>query len=135
MSARRRRRSRYGTSVHGGSGNETVGAPVAGDAEATALMPGHPTDYALTSGVFLTYTDADPDTIARGDDSFVTEGWKAGMKLIASSAANAGLYTLDTVVALTLTLIAADALTGEGAASPLRSQNTVPGDNTNRAPV
>ena len=50
MSSRRRRRSRVGTHVHGGTGNETTHTNTAGDDEATDLIPDHPATGSEAAG-------------------------------------------------------------------------------------
>ena len=67
------------------------------------------------SGVNITFNNIDPDTIVRASGSFVTDGFVAGMKVLAAgSAANDGSYVIASVVALTLTLDANEFLMGEG---------------------
>ena len=54
------------------------------------------------------------DTITRPAGSFVTDGFLAGDSIrVSGTASNDGLYTLDTAVALTLTLVATDDLAAE----------------------
>src|SRR3989344_798918 len=78
------------------------------------------TTNALTGSVVLTgsntiaFNNANPDTITRAAGSFVTEGFLPGMTITVSGAtdtANNTTFTLDAVVALTLTLISTDAVT------------------------
>lgn len=60
------------------------------------------------------FNDVDPDTITRAAGSFVTDGYTdGGMVTVtnANTAANDGSRIIDTVVALTLTLIAEETLT------------------------
>ena len=68
----------------------------------------------------LTFADADPDTIVRSSGtpgSFVVDGFTVGMTItVAGTASNDGIFTLATVAALTLTLVAGDALVAEGLA-------------------
>jgi hypothetical protein len=67
------------------------------------------------SGVDLTFADADPDTIVRASGSFVTDGYVAGDRVaVTGTSSNNGIYTIATVAALTLTLVAADVLAAEG---------------------
>lgn len=61
-----------------------------------------------------------PATITDSDSNFLNKMFKAGMKIrISGSAADDGVYTIDTVVAGTITLITGDALTGEIAGSSI----------------
>lgn len=70
------------------------------------------------SGVNLTFADANPDTIVRASGSFVTDGYVAGMQVkVKDSILNDSIYTLATVVALTLTLQSGDILAAEGPSS------------------
>lgn len=135
MSTKTRRVKRSATQVHGGLGNATPASFNPGDDPDTDLIPDRPLNYALTSAVSLTYADANPDTIVRGAGSFVTDGWVAGMQVESDSTLNAGKYTIATVVALTITLIAGDALVAEVEVSTLTSINKVPGDNPNQNPT
>lgn len=60
------------------------------------------------------FNDANPDTITRAAGSFVTDGYTAGGMVTvtnANTAANNGQFIIATSVALTLTLIAEEALT------------------------
>lgn len=71
---------------------------------------------AITDVVSLTYVEggASADTITRGSGSFVTDNWEAGMYLrVTGTVNNDDVYQIDTVVALTITLIATDDLVGE----------------------
>ena len=67
------------------------------------------------SGVDITFADANPDTITRASGSFVTDGYVANDRVdVSGSASNDGKYTIATVAATVLTLIAADTLVAEG---------------------
>ena len=67
------------------------------------------------SGVNITFADADPDTITRASGSFVTDGYVAGDRVdVSGSSSNDGKYTIDTVAATVLTLVAGDVLAAEG---------------------
>lgn len=135
MSTKTRRVKRSATQVHGGAGNETPTTPGPGDDPATDMIPDRPTNYAKTAAVSLTYADANPDTIVRGAGSFLTDGWLAGMVVvITGTATNDKKVTIATVVALTITLIAADTLLAETVSSTLSSLNQVPGDNPGQNP-
>jgi hypothetical protein len=64
----------------------------------------------------ISFADADPDTIADAQEKFVTTGFEAGMDiLVEDSLSNDGCYTIDTVVAATITLISTDELATEAA--------------------
>ncbi len=81
------------------------------------------TQVPAAGGRTLTFADADPDTITASSGSFVTDGYVAGQQLtVAGTASNDGTYTLATVTATVLTLIAADTLAAEG---PLSSGETL----------
>jgi len=70
----------------------------------------------LTSGVSLTFNENSPsaDTITRSSGSFVTDNWEDGMFVrVTGTASNDGIYQIDTVVALTITLISTDDLAAE----------------------
>ena len=72
----------------------------------------------LVTGVDITFNDANPDTIVRAAGSFVTDGYLVGQQIkVKGSLLNDGIYTVDTVVALTLTLASTVTLTAAGAAS------------------
>lgn len=68
----------------------------------------------ITTSATCTFTDADPDTIARAAGSFITDGYEAGMVVEPNGTAdNNARYTIATVAASTLTLVAGDAVTTE----------------------
>jgi hypothetical protein len=68
------------------------------------------------TGTDIAFSDSDPDTITTsGNVNFVTSGIKAGMKITTSSTTNTGTYTVATVSATTITLIAGDSLSTEAA--------------------
>ncbi len=81
-----------------------------------ATLLGSGAAVALTSPADdLTFVDSNPDTITRTVGSFVTDGFQAGMRIVVSgTASNDGEFTVATVAALTLTLVAADAVVAEG---------------------
>jgi len=66
----------------------------------------------------FSFNDLDPDTITRSDGGdFSADGFEVGEQiLVTGSEDNDGLYTLEAVAALTLTLIDADAVIDEAAA-------------------
>ena len=60
------------------------------------------------------FVDSNPDTITDSNNQFVADGFLVGQTLtIAGSTSNDGDYTIATVAAGTITLIAADTLTAE----------------------
>jgi hypothetical protein len=62
----------------------------------------------------LVFNNANPDTITRTSGSWVSDGVTAGdVIVIANSVSNNGSYTIASVAALTLTLIATDSLVNE----------------------
>jgi hypothetical protein len=66
----------------------------------------------------LAFVDSDPDTITDSGSGFVTTGFAAGdIIAVSGSSKNDGIYTVATVVAGTITLIATDELTAEAAGS------------------
>jgi len=74
----------------------------------------------------LTFTNANPDTIGRASGSWVGDGVTAGdIITISGSTSNDGSYTIATVAALTLTLVATDTLTNETVTGGLGSGVTV----------
>ncbi|KKM68398.1 hypothetical protein LCGC14_1461300 [marine sediment metagenome] len=67
------------------------------------------------SGINFTFADADPDTIVRASGSWIDDGFRSFDVIeVADSVSNDGTYTVETVSALTLTLIASDTLAAEG---------------------
>lgn len=63
----------------------------------------------------LTFADADPDTITRTTNSWITDGVVAGDVItITNSTNNNGSYTVASRTALVATLVASDTLTAEG---------------------
>lgn len=86
------------------------------------------TEITAAGGRTLTFADDDPDTITASTGSFVSDGYIAGMKLtVAGTSSNNGTYTIDTVAALVLTLVASDTLAAEG---PLSATATLNGAST-----
>jgi hypothetical protein len=66
----------------------------------------------------IAFVDSGPDTITDSGNGFVTAGFQAGDVIVVSGAAQAGnngTFTIDTVVAGTITLTAPATLTAEGA--------------------
>lgn len=77
----------------------------------------------VSTATDLTFSDNSPsaDTITydAGGSDFVTEGFTNGMEIVVSgTASNNGVYTIDTVSASTITLIATDTLANEIVAAP-----------------
>lgn len=61
------------------------------------------------------FVDSNPDTITDADSNFINDGFAAGQVItVSGSTSNDGTYTIDTVDAGTITLIATDTLTAEG---------------------
>ena len=93
------------------SGTDTQGV-----AEETYTFTGQA--QAAISGTTIAFVDSGPDTITDSGNGFITAGFEAGQKITVSGATNGGNntdFTIATVAAGTLTLIATDALTAEGA--------------------
>lgn len=66
------------------------------------------------TGTGLAFVDSNPDTITDSGTGFVTAGFEAGDTIsVAGSVLNNGVYTIATVAAATLTLVASDALFAE----------------------
>lgn len=73
---------------------------------------------AKISGTTIAFVNSNPDTITDSGNGFLKAGFKAGDKIVVSGAANAGnnsTFTAESVSAGTITLIADDSLTAEGA--------------------
>ena len=72
--------------------------------------------FANIAAATIAFVDSNPDTITDSGSGFVTAGFVAGDTIIVTgSASNDGTYTIDSVVAGTITLDAGDALVAEGA--------------------
>jgi len=70
------------------------------------------------NGITFAFVDSDPDTITDSAGGFIRAGFKAGDTItIQGSTSNDGEYTIDSVVAGTITLDAGDSLTVEAAGS------------------
>lgn len=79
--------------------------PIAGS---PVKMSGH------TIATTISFADADPDTIDDSASGFLKAGFKAGDVItVSGSTSNDNTYTIATVTAGTITLIAADTLTTE----------------------
>jgi hypothetical protein len=63
----------------------------------------------------ISFVDTDPDTITRSGGSFVDDGFVAGPLTVTDTANNDGTFTIDSVAASTLTLIATDVVVVESA--------------------
>jgi hypothetical protein len=71
----------------------------------------HFAEVARSSAVSLTYNAGPPSTITRASGSFVADGHLAGHTVqVIGTASNDGRYEVDTVAALTITLV--DTMTG-----------------------
>lgn len=91
-----------------------LGPPAVGTGYGTGIYGG----VVTTGAVAFTYHDLNPDTITRGAGSFLVDGFAAGMSItISGTVSNNITATIDTVVALTITLIASDSLVNEGPVS------------------
>lgn len=72
--------------------------------------------HAFKTATTFAFANLNPDTITDSGNGFLTSGFLAGDKiLVEGSASNDGVYTIDTVVAGTITLITSDALVNESA--------------------
>lgn len=72
----------------------------------------------LTGAATLTFADADPDTITRSTGSWLSEGFAAGDQIrVSGSTSNDGDYTIASLTATVLTLVATDTLAAEGPVS------------------
>ncbi len=90
-----------------------LGPPATGSGYGSGSYGGTVTSGALN----LTYA-AGAKTIVRGAGSFLSDGFAAGMSItVSGTVSNNGTYTILTVVALTITLIAANTLVNEGPVS------------------
>jgi len=70
----------------------------------------------------ISFTDGNPDEIVRVAGSWITDGYVHGMAATvvgATNAGNNGTFIVDTVTASTLTLIASETLTVEGAGASI----------------
>lgn len=62
----------------------------------------------------LTFADANPDTITRSGGSWIDDGFLSEMTVtISGTSLNDGVYTIDTLTDLTLTLVLTDSLVAE----------------------
>lgn len=67
------------------------------------------------SGINITFTNANPDTITRASGSFISDGWVPGVDVtVTGSVSNNGTYRVASVSATVLTLDPAETLTNEG---------------------
>lgn len=82
----------------------------------SGLTPGivYLTDRPSISAATIAFVDSNPDTITDSGSGFVAAGFKAGDTIrVSGSGSNDGVYTINTVAAGTLTLIAGDSLVAE----------------------
>lgn len=95
-----------------GQGSSTI-LKLQDNADVNSIEISHGTVVTSTG---ISFQNVNPDTITRAAGSFVTQGFAAGGKItITGSTSNNGTYTIASVSALVLTLIATDALTNESA--------------------
>lgn len=72
--------------------------------------------YNSITGTGIAFVDSDPDTITDTGGGFLTAGFAAGQLIRPSGTTNNNIdYTIDTVVAGTITLVSTDEVTAEGA--------------------
>jgi len=70
--------------------------------------------YADAAGTSIIFADVDPDTITRDSSSWITDGYVAGMSIsINNSVSNDGVYLINSVSALVITLDPNEKLTAE----------------------
>lgn len=78
------------------------------------LLVGQKENSATITAATIAFVDSDPDTITDSGSGFITAGFKAGRPItVAGSASNDGTYTIASVAAGTITLVAGDSLTVE----------------------
>lgn len=76
---------------------------------------GTATQVTAAGGRTLTFADANPDTITASSGDFTSDGFEQGQKLtVAGTSSNNGTYTIASVTATVITLIATDTLAAEG---------------------
>ena len=64
--------------------------------------------------ITFAFVDSNPDTITDSANGFLTAGYAAGMQIsVSGSTSNDGVYTISSVAAGTITLVATDSLTAE----------------------
>lgn len=93
--------------------------PVYGIQPQIDAVPVEKVDTVSVSETTIAFVDSNPDTITDSGSGFVTAGFKIGQIIIVTttSGTNDGVYTIASVTAGTITLIAANALTAENAAT------------------
>ncbi|MDY6988040.1 MAG: invasin domain 3-containing protein [Thermodesulfobacteriota bacterium] len=90
----------------------------------------------ITESGQIAFADANPDTITRSDPggSFIADGYNSGDRIMVggsgsndtdAGSGNPPYYTIDTVTATTLTLVAADELADESAGASVIITNSV----------
>jgi hypothetical protein len=85
------------------------------------------TDPVSITAATLAFVDSGPDTITDSGDGFIAAGFTAGLIItVTGSTANNGTYTIGNVTVGTLTLIASDTVTAEGASATI----TIKGGST-----
>lgn len=83
---------------------------------------------ASITGTGIAFVDSGPDTITDTGNGFISAGFEAGHKITVSGAAQAGNntdFTIATVAAGTITLIASDAVTTEAASNTITIRSEV----------
>lgn len=74
------------------------------------------TNFATITGTTLAFVDSNPDTITDSGSGFVTAQFRQGQSItVSGSGSNNGTYTIESVVAGTITLITGDTLVAEPA--------------------
>jgi hypothetical protein len=74
------------------------------------------TNGATITDTSIAFVDSNPDTITDSNNGFVTAGFQAGQTItVSGSVSNNNTFTIASVVAGTITLVAGDSLTAESA--------------------
>lgn len=122
-------------SSDGGTTLQTLGLQTSTATAGTYVDAPAATQVTAAGGRTITYNENTPaaDSVVASSGSFITDNFQAGMTLvIVGSTSNDGSYTLATVTALTLTLIAADDLADEG---PINATDTLDANGYFYAPL
>ena len=83
------------------------------------------TPTATITDTTIAFVDSNPDTITESGNTFITEGFEAGMQIsVSGSTSNDGVYTVASVAAGTITLVAEDSLTAEIAGDTVTMKDT-----------
>lgn len=92
-------------------------------------------DVTMTGTPNLNFADANPDTITRTTGSWITDGFIDDMSIvITTSVSNNSTFTIDTLTATTITLVAIDTLVVETGTSGVSVVGT-PSPNNPAAPL